>query len=353
MALNSELAELLSRQATGYAIVLLCPQGKVTDLSAGAKSLFDPGAPVTSGSFYAEAYPAEERESVSGDLDRCAAEGPSRVMRRIRRGEDFVQVEESITPLRRSDGTLAGFGCILRDASGEQRLQAAVNRANEELQEFVFSVSHDLQEPLRTVRSYSELLLRRYKSQLDKTAIEFLDFVVDAGARMNQLLKDLLAYSQAGRSDLIRLEMTNMTVIVQWALMNLDAEISSSGARVSFGELPGVMADQNQMAQVMQQLIGNGIKYRSSHAPEIRISAERTAESTWELSVHDNGVGVEPQYHDRVFGLFKRLVGKDVPGTGTGLAISRKIVNAHGGKIWMEGELGKGSIVKFTLPAHD
>jgi light-regulated signal transduction histidine kinase (bacteriophytochrome) len=165
-------------------------------------------------------------------------------------------------------------------------------------------------------------------------------------------LKDLLAYSQAGRADRTTFEPTSSANVLQWAIMNVDQLAKESGARITYDPLPMVDADQTQLSQVFQNLLGNAIKYRSEETPMIHVSAHRV-DDRYEFAVADNGIGIPAEHHERIFGVFKRLHGKEVPGTGIGLAICRKIIESHGGSIWVESETGAGATIKFTLPAHD
>jgi light-regulated signal transduction histidine kinase (bacteriophytochrome) len=170
---------------------------------------------------------------------------------------------------------------------------------------------------------------------------------------MGQLLNDIVAYSRAGREDKTRMEPTQSVNVLQWAIMNVDGLAKQTGAVITWDPLPTVVADQAQLATVFQHLLTNGMKFRSGEPPNIHISAQQTQDRMWEFSIRDNGVGVDPEYLERVFGVFKRLASRDVPGTGIGLAICRKIIEAHGGQIWMESQAGQGATVKFTLPAHE
>ncbi|MEJ7606058.1 MAG: ATP-binding protein [Bryobacteraceae bacterium] len=210
-----------------------------------------------------------------------------------------------------------------------------------------------MQEPLRTVRSYSELLSRRYKGRLDSDADDFIHFIMDATDRMSQLLRDILAYSQAGRPDRTKPETTQAANVLQWAIMNLNLAIKESGAAITFDSMPLLLVDQSQLSQVFQNLIANAIKFRSGQAIRIHLGARRESDRFWRLCVTDNGVGIDAQFQDRIFGMFKRLVGKEVPGTGIGLSICRRIVEAHGGRIWVESQVGAGSTFYFTLPAAE
>lgn len=222
-------------------------------------------------------------------------------------------------------------------------------RSNAELQEFAYVASHDLQEPLRVVSGFAQLLSDRYANELDDTAQEFIGYVVDGAERMKILINDLLEYSRVGTQGR-PLEPVESSSVLEQAVSNLRVAIGESGTSVTHGRLPRVMGDFNQLSQLFQNLISNAIKFRGDDSPQIHISGMRVGES-WEMSVRDNGIGIEPQHADRIFGMFKRLHGRgEYPGTGIGLAICSKIVERHTGKIWVESELGKGATFIFTLP---
>jgi light-regulated signal transduction histidine kinase (bacteriophytochrome) len=224
-----------------------------------------------------------------------------------------------------------------------------LSRMNEELRQFAYVASHDLQEPLRTVASYAQLLARRYRGKLETDADEFIDYMVGGVTRMHTLLNDMLAYSRVTESKDRPLAPANLNAVLQSALMNLRATIEESQAEVTHQDLPTVEGDEIQLIQVFQNLIGNAIKYKGSDPPRISITAENVADE-WILSVQDNGIGIDPQYAERVFGIFKRLHGRELPGTGMGLAICKRILERHNGRIWVESEPGKGSTFRFTLP---
>jgi light-regulated signal transduction histidine kinase (bacteriophytochrome) len=300
-------------------------------------------------------FRAEDRESGVPDAELRAAESlphANNCRWLVRKGGEVFWAEGVTTAVRDGAGILNGFAKIARNASERRRLEQALERSNDELQRFAFTISHDLTEPLRTVRSYAELLSRRYKGQLDSDADEFIEFMVDGTKRMGQLLNDIVAYSRAGREDKTRMEPTESANVLQWALMNVDGLAKQSGAVITWDPLPMICVDQAQLASLYQHLITNSIKFRSEEPPKIHISARRDGDM-WEFALRDNGIGVAPEYHERVFGVFKRLAGREIPGTGIGLAICRKIVEAHRGRIWMESEPERGATVKFTLPAHD
>ena len=229
-------------------------------------------------------------------------------------------------------------------------------RSNAELEQFASVASHDLQEPLRMVTTYLELLRLRYGDRLDGEAIEFVDFAVDGANRMSRLIKDLLQYSRVGTRGQ-PFAPVDWEVVSSWTLSNLSVAIDESGAIVTHDPLPTVMADETQMLQLLQNLIGNAIKFRGEMPPEIHVGAERRAGSsqgaadTWLFSVRDNGIGIEPQYSERIFQIFQRLHSRhEYPGTGVGLAVCRRIVERHGGRIWVESTPGQGSTFYFTLP---
>lgn len=222
--------------------------------------------------------------------------------------------------------------------------------SNEELRQFAKIASHDLQEPLRTIQGFSELLLDSTKGKLEKDPTEFIEYILDGTKRMQALIQSVLLHSQI---DSYNSEtcVTNCNSVIEEVLVDLDQSIKETGAMFEVDRLPQVAVERSQMIQLFQNLISNSIKYRNSKAPMIYITAERNL-NQWLFSVRDNSIGIDPLYSDKIFDMFARLHGKVVyPGTGMGLAICKRIVRSHGGRIWVESELGHGSIFMFTLPA--
>lgn len=239
----------------------------------------------------------------------------------------------------------------LRRANRElEKYTKELKRSNAELEQFAYVASHDLQEPLRMVASFTQLLQQRYKDKLDADAHEFIAYAVEGANRMQRLINDLLSYSRIhtrGKP----FEAVDCEEILGEARANLQLAIEKSGALVTNEPLPVVMGEASQLMRLLQNLIDNAIKFAGDEAPRIHIAAEQK-ETEWLFSVRDNGIGVDPQYHERIFVIFQRLHGREeYPGTGIGLAICRRIVERHGGRIWVESELGKGSTFYFTVPS--
>ncbi|MDX2242419.1 MAG: response regulator [Leptolyngbyaceae cyanobacterium bins.302] len=224
-----------------------------------------------------------------------------------------------------------------------------LTRSNAELQQFAYIASHDLQEPLRMVTSYLQLLERRYKDRLDADANDFIQYAVDGALRMRRLIHDLLTYSRIGTRGR-PFELTSAQEAVDRAIANLQVAIAESTAEITYQHLPTLQADPTQLTQLFQNLIGNGIKFRSQASPQVQIAANRL-DDAWLFSVQDNGIGIDPQYADRIFVIFQRLNNRvEYAGTGIGLAVCKKIVERHGGKIWMQSALGAGATFYFTIP---
>ncbi len=256
---------------------------------------------------------------------------------------------------------LAGFGVwaswrLVRDnrdlALSRKALEesiAELARSNADLQQFAYVASHDLKEPLRMVASYTQLLARRYKGKLDSDADEFIRYAVDGANRMQWLINDLLAYSRVTVQDKV-FEEVDCNSVLEEVLSDLRVAVEESRAVVTRDPLPTVMADRVQLGQLFQNLIGNAIKFHGKEPPQVHVSAERRP-TEWLFLVRDNGVGLDPEYAERIFVIFQRLHNREeYPGTGIGLAICKKIVERHGGRIWVVSQTGQGATFHFTLP---
>ena len=271
-----------------------------------------------------------------------------------RKDQSEFPIELMLSPLKSADGILVT--AAIRDISVRKKAEAnllhkveELNRSNEELGQFAYIASHDLQEPLRMVASYTQLLSRRYTGKLDSDADEFIAFAVDGASRMQRLIRDLLAFSRVGSKGKELLD-TSSEQALQQALVNLRGAIEDSGARVTHGALPTVLADETQLTQLFQNLVGNAIKYQGPGVPVVHIGAVRSGSKAWTFSVRDNGLGIEPQYFERIFGMFQRLHKREeFAGTGIGLAICKKIVERHGGAIWVQSEPGLGATFSFNM----
>jgi PAS domain S-box-containing protein len=281
----------------------------------------------------------------------------------IRTGENF----EMVFPLRRADGAFRPFltrivpvrderGAIVRwfgtntDITGQKEIERELRSANADLEQFAYSASHDLQEPLRTIKVFSQLLAASGRGKLDVTSLEYLDNVISGATRMEALVRDLLIYART--SSLQKpAEPTDANEAMQAALENLKGAIEETGAIIDVERLPTLPVHPTQLELLFQNLISNAIKYRKPNVtPAVHIAC-RKANAQCLFSVRDNGIGIEQQYKERIFGLFKRLHASDNhSGTGIGLALCRRVVERHNGRIWVESEPGKGSTFYFTLP---
>jgi len=274
----------------------------------------------------------------------------------------FFPAEVSGNVVRNAEGKPVAFVAITKDITERKQAEKEretlikeLERSNEELQQFAYVASHDLQEPLRTIASFTQLLARRYKGQLDKDADEFIEFIVDGTQRMQSMIKDLLQYSRVQTKG-EELKLTDVQNALDQALFNLKVSIEENNAEITHDKLPNVIADEKQLIQLFQNFISNAIKFKKpEEPPRIHVSAIKDVKKgEYVFGVSDNGIGMEPQYLERIFELFQRLHTRDeYKGTGIGLAVAKKIVDRHGGRVWVESEPGKGSTFYFTIPIKE
>jgi PAS domain S-box-containing protein len=357
--LSEERLRLLIDGAKDYAIVMLDLFGCVTSWNEGATRLKNWHEDEILGRhlslFYlpdaaADGLPARDLERAAS-VGRHAAE-----IWQLRKDGSRFMAEVIISAIRNDSGTLLGFSTVTRDITerrrSEEHLQTTLmelERSNKDLEQFAYVASHDLQEPLRMVSSYTQLLAQRYEGQLDERAKKYIDYAVDGAVRMQRLINDLLAYSRVSTQGKT-LETIDSQMTLDEALFNLSAALEENLVAVNRGSLPCVRADAAQLAQLFQNLVSNAIKFRGADAPLILVSALDLGPD-WRFSVQDNGIGIEAQYADKVFVIFQRLHTRlEYPGTGIGLAMCKRIVERHGGRIWFESEPGRGSTFYFTLP---
>ncbi len=343
-----------------YAIIFLDLDGRVATWNKGAERIKGYRPEEIVGRHFSRFYTPDDIANGKPDRELHVASTEGRFEDedwRVRQDGSRFWANVVITALRDAGGTVTGYVKITRDLTSRKqwedeirRFAEDLKRSNQELEHFAYVASHDLQEPLRTVSSFSQLLARRYQGKLDSDADEFITFIVEGATRMQTLINDLLAFSRIGTRG-NPFAPVACEAILKAATENLDVAIAESGVVITHDPLPTLVADQTQLTQLFQNLFGNAIKFRrTEETPRIHVAAKRE-NGAWQFGIRDNGIGIDAQYFDRIFVIFQRLHGRlEYPGTGIGLAICKKIVERHGGRMWVESEPGRGSTFHFTIP---
>ncbi|MBX9722201.1 MAG: PAS domain S-box protein, partial [Candidatus Obscuribacterales bacterium] len=347
------------------AFISMDSKWRITDWNYQAERIFGYTKSESLGQSLGLIYPRYLQRRYLRNIEEYFASDSSSITRTssellaIHRDGRELHIEFTIFKIRGdSDYTFCAFA---RDITERKRLSeemehvvqertAKLTQSNEALREFAKVASHDLQEPLRAVQGFANLLAENTKGKLEKDSEEFIEYILDGTQRMQQLIRSVLVHSQIN-SDSSDQHATNCNLVIEEVMANLKDSIVQTETMLDVDKLPEVAVEYTQLVQLFQNLISNAMKYRGPEAPHIRISAEQSA-NQWLFSVRDNGLGIDPQYSGKIFDMFARIHGKvKYPGTGMGLAICKRIVTAHGGSIWVESQLGQGSIFMFTLPA--
>jgi PAS domain S-box-containing protein len=366
---SEEQFRLLVDGVKDYAIFMLDNAGSVVSWNTGAEQIKGYRADEILGHHFSCFYTPEDIDSEKPERELESAAKNGRYEEegwRLRKDGSRFWASVVITALRDESGNLRGFAKVSRDITKRVEAEVAekkraalelraieLKRSSDELQQFSYIAAHDLQEPLRMVVSYTQLLAKRYKGQLDADADEFLFYAVDGANRMQLLIQGLLAYCRVETTGKDLLE-TPSAAALEWALVKLQGAIDDSGGVVTHDPLPTVTADRGQLAQLFENLVGNAIKYHGVDPPRVHISAKRYSDSEWIFSVRDNGIGIDSQYFEKIFVMYQRLHGrKEISGTGVGLTVCKKIAERHGGRIWVESSLGNGSTFYLVLPGGE
>jgi PAS domain S-box-containing protein len=350
----AELYRMQVREMRRYAMFTISPEGILTSWNAGVQDLLGYSESEWVGQHACLIFsPPEKAEEIcNAEMRKASEDGDVTDIRwhRHKGGAEFF-ANGFLSALRDSNGTLVGYSKIMSDETARKNLQDSLTESNTALEQFAYAASHDLQEPLRTMSAYAQLLSRQYSGKLDGEADRMLEFVVGASTRMTTLVRDLLEYARF-TTEQNRPASAAIDEDLEAALSHLDEAIQASGAVVTHDPMPVLQVDRGQIVRLFQNLIGNAIKYRKPNRPsEVHISAEQKG-ADWVFTVRDNGMGFDQADAAKIFEPFKRLhSAADIPGTGVGLAICRRIVNAQGGRIWAESQPGQGASFYFTLPA--
>jgi len=348
---DARLASLVEH--SDDAIVAKTLDGTITNWNQAAERLFGYSAAEAIGRPIGLILPPDKPEEEAAII--TAVRQNERIAtfdtQRLHKTGRLVDVSAAVSPIRLPSGEIVGASSILRDITDRLAMERELRRSNAELEQFAYVASHDLQEPLRMVANYVELLEQRYAGQLDERADKYIHYASDGARRMQQLVSDLLAYSRVGSQGkpLVPVELGS---VLDLALRSLGPSIRKAGAKVEIPPgLPTVMGDELQFAQLFQNLLGNAVKFCGERPPVVTIGAKRH-EQMWRITVADNGIGIDMRYAERIFQMFQRLHERgSYEGSGIGLSIAKRIVERHGGRIWIESEPGHGTKVHFTVAA--
>jgi PAS domain S-box-containing protein len=352
---DCELYRIQVREVTQYAMFTLDPAGTLLTWNAGVKRVLGYSEDEWLGKHTSLIFTEDDnnRGICQAEMDMAAEKEYSSDIRwhRCKDGTNIFG-QGCMTALRDSTGTLLGFAKIFSDETENKKLQDSLTESNSALEQFAFVASHDLQEPLRTVSSYADLLVRRYSSQLDDEGKQFINVISSGAKRMNALVQDLLIYARV-QTEQNRPASSSLDEVLETALSQLKTSIEECDAVVTHDPLPEIPADQGQMVRLFQNLVGNSLKYRKPGVrPDVHVAA-REEGNTWVISVQDNGIGFDPKESLKIFRPFVRLHSHhEIPGTGVGLAICRRIVEYHGGRMWVESKAGEGATFYFSLPTE-
>lgn len=344
-------------EAAPDGILLVATDGRIAFANSACERIFEYERGELIGQLVEVVVPDYIRSKHAGLRDQYFAGPHSRPMGMgldlvaARKDGSTIPVEISLSPVEFKGRT--GVIAVVRDVSEQRRLTKELKRSNEELGQFAYVASHDLQEPLRIVSGYTQLLKRHYADKLDDEAKEYIEYAVDGAKRMQGLIQDLLAYSRLSTSGKAFV-LVDLNDVVQQATVNLRVTIEEVKAKLTIAKLPTVVGDRTQLIQLCQNLLSNALKFhRTGVDPSISISSSRDG-ADWNVSVSDNGIGVEAEYQERIFVIFQRLHPRETySGTGIGLAICKKVVERHGGRIWFESTVGQGTTFYFTIPATE
>ncbi|MES1257264.1 MAG: ATP-binding protein [Acidobacteriota bacterium] len=348
-----DLYRIQVRELADYAMFMIDTHGTLLSWNAGVERLFGYTEEEWIGKNGAIIFtPSENAEEVFGsEMQKARETGTSTDIRwHLRKDKSEFFANGFMNLVTDENGEALGYAKIVSDETARKRLQDSLTESNAALEQFAWVASHDLQEPLRTMGAFSQLLARNYAGRLDDEADRILSFIVKAASRMKSLVEDLLAYARI-TTEVERPASVALDEDLETAITHLSQAVLASGARVTHDALPTVHADRGQMVRLFQNLVGNALKYRKpDEPPTVHIAAQRNGPE-WLFSVRDNGIGFDPRYASLIFAPFKRLHSSaEYPGTGVGLAICSRIVTTHGGRIWAESAPGDGSTFFFTLP---